>query len=142
MDLIQLWEDHRLISTLPAQMRLTEYATCTTFRFDSIYSQILSRSPELLFVLKTQIISPQTLRIMLEDLGFPFNNSIFQPFAPVRGLLEFPFPDGDSPVDFLNNPRRAGNLYSDPQDIADTFMRRWLTPLKQDLLDGWHHLNL
>ena len=117
-------------------MRLAEYTT-PTFKFDSIYTEILLHSPELLFVLKTQIIRPRTLWIVLSFCGLPFNYQIFQPFVPFRGLLELPVPDGDSPVDFLNDPRRAGNLYSDPQDIADTFMRLWIPRLKQDLLDGW-----
>jgi hypothetical protein len=76
------------------------------------------------------------LRTLLEDSGLPFNYNIFQPFVGVRGLLEFPFPDGNSPLDFLNDPRRAGNLYSDPQDIADALVRLWLPRLKQDLVDG------
>jgi hypothetical protein len=40
-------------------------------------------------------------------------------------------------VDFLNNPHRAGNLYSDPQDIADTLMSLSIPRIKQYLLDGW-----
>ena len=137
MDLIQLWEDYRFISTLTEDMELAHNTTSPTFKFDSIYSEILSHSPELLFALKTQIIRPMSLRVVLECCGLPFNYKIFQPFVHIRGLLELPFPDGDSPVDFLNDPRRAGNLYSDAQDIADAFMRLWIPWLKQCLLDGW-----
>jgi hypothetical protein len=137
LDLIQLWENHQFISNLTWHMTLTNCAACPTFEFDPIYSEILSHSPELLFVLKTQIISPRTLWIVLERCGLPFNFKIFQPFVRIRGLIELPFPEGDSPVDFLNDPRRARHLYSDPQDIADAFMGLWIPHCKQSLLDGW-----
>jgi hypothetical protein len=140
LDLIQLWEDHRFISSLTWQIGPpplgTSHVTSPTLKFDSIYSEILSHSPELLSVLKTQIISPWSL-ISVFNCGLPFNYKILQPFLYFRGLLELPFPHGDSPVDFLNDPRRAGNLYSDPQDIADAFMRFQIPRIKQDLLDGW-----
>jgi hypothetical protein len=137
LDLIQLWEDHRFISTLLVKMRLTEYTPSPTFKFDSIYSEILSHSPELLFVLKTQIIKPGSLTEVLVFSGVSFNYKIFHPFVRIRGLLELPIPKGDSPVDFLNDPHRAGNLYSDPQGIPDVFMRLWIPQIKQELLDGW-----
>jgi hypothetical protein len=137
LDLIQLWGDQQFISTLTKEMNLAKDSASPTFKFDSIYSEILSHSPELLFVFKTQSISPRTLWNVLENCGLPFNYKIFQPFLYFRGLLELPFPHGDSPVDFLNDPHRAGNLYSDPQDIADAFMRLWIPRLKQDLLEGW-----
>jgi hypothetical protein len=155
LDLIQLWEDHRFISALTQRITLTDYATSPTFKFDSIYSEILSHSPELLFVLKTETVDPGMPWTVLESCGLSFNYKIFQafvgvcglpeidynigqPFARVRGL----FPDGDSPVDLLNNPHRAGNLYSDPRDIADTFMRLWIPQLKQELLEGYPPLLL
>jgi hypothetical protein len=115
-------------------MKPTKDTISPIFQFDSIYSVIFSDSPELLFVLKTQIIRPGSLEIVLDSL--PLNYKIFQPFFGVLGLVNLPFNDGDSPVDFLTDPRRAGNLYSDPHDIADAFMRLWIPWQKRNLLHG------
>jgi hypothetical protein len=117
-------------------MTLAKDATCPTFKFDSIYSEIFSRSPDLMFIVKTQIIRPHSLGEMIPLLGLPFNYKVFQPFVDVLDVLELPFPDGDSPVDFLNDPRKAGNLYSDPRDITTAFVRLWFLHIKEDLLEG------
>ncbi|KAJ7478103.1 hypothetical protein FB451DRAFT_181713 [Mycena latifolia] len=70
------------------------------------------------------------------------NYRIFHPFLRLRGRLEFPFPAGDSPLNFLNDPRRAGNLYSDPQDIAEDIILLWIQHAKNCLLEGYPWLRM
>ncbi|KAJ7478130.1 hypothetical protein FB451DRAFT_181933 [Mycena latifolia] len=146
LDLIQLWEDHHWISNFTDSLSLTINHTRPSYKFDAIYHDILSRYPALLFVLKSQIMKRYTLLQVMELLQC--NHRIFQPFLRLRGLLEFPFPAGDTPLDFLNDPRRAGNLYSDPQDIAEDIILLWIQHVKTCLVEGYpwlrmeYHLNL
>ncbi|KAJ7478111.1 hypothetical protein FB451DRAFT_181775 [Mycena latifolia] len=135
LDLIQLWEDHDWISDLTNSLKLTGNHTRPSGKFDAIYRDILSRYPTLLFVLKLQIIQPSTLYIIMDFLQC--NYQVLQPFLPLHRLLELPFLDGDSPLDFLNDQRRAGNLYSDPQDIAEDLVLLWIQYVKKCLIEGY-----
>ncbi|KAJ7478148.1 hypothetical protein FB451DRAFT_182060 [Mycena latifolia] len=100
-----------------------------------MYHDILSRYPTLLFVLKSQIIQPNTLFEVMEFLQCSYR--VFQPFLQLRRLFEFPFPDGDSPLNFLNDPRRAGDLYSDPQDIVEDIILLWIQRVNKCLVEGY-----
>ncbi|KAJ7478095.1 hypothetical protein FB451DRAFT_181681 [Mycena latifolia] len=100
-----------------------------------MYCDILSQYPTLLFVLRSQIIKPTPFFDAIEFLQC--NYRIFQPFLRLRGLLEFPFPDGDLPLDFLNDPRRAGDLYSEPHDIAEDIILLWIQYTKKCLVEGY-----
>ncbi|KAJ7450118.1 hypothetical protein FB451DRAFT_723346 [Mycena latifolia] len=135
LDLIQLWEDHDWISDLKGSLNLTTNLTQPSCKFDAIYRDILSRYPTLLFLLKSQIINPGYLANIMEFLQC--NYRVFQPFLRLRGLLEFPFPAGDSPLDFLNDPLRAGNLYSDHKDIAEDIILLWIPYAKKCLVEGY-----
>ncbi|KAJ7478136.1 hypothetical protein FB451DRAFT_181978 [Mycena latifolia] len=137
-DLIQLWEDHNFISSLAKSLHLSNNHTRPSSKFNAIYHDILSQYPTLLFVLKSQIIKPNTLFETMWVLQC--NYRVFRPFLQLRGLLEFPFPDGDSPLDFLNNPWRAGDLYSDPQDIAEDIVLLWIQYVKNCLVEGYPEL--
>ncbi|KAJ7478109.1 hypothetical protein FB451DRAFT_181733 [Mycena latifolia] len=135
LDLIQLWEDHHWISKLKEYLHRTTNHTRPSCRFDAIYRDILSQYPTLLFVLKSQIIEPDTLEAIPV---FPqCTYRVFQPFLRLHGLLEFPFPVWDSPLDFLNDPRRAGDLYSAPQDIAEDIILLWIQYAKKCLVEGY-----
>ncbi|KAJ7840242.1 hypothetical protein B0H13DRAFT_1910789 [Mycena leptocephala] len=158
LDLIQFWDDHRLISTRTEQMKLgnglagrhirlyqTETVECTQIikflttpggptkvhNSDDVLWWCISH-----FRACAHNCENNHYQADQTECDFPSNYKIFQPFVTIRGLPEF-FPDGDSPLDFLNDPRRAGNLYSDPHHIADAFMRLWIPRVKQDLQDGW-----
>ncbi|KAJ7473222.1 hypothetical protein FB451DRAFT_1248779 [Mycena latifolia] len=135
LDLIQLWEDCDWISKLTESLQSTSNHTRPSGKFDAVYHDILARYPTLLFVLKSQIIQPNTLFNVLEFLQS--NYQVFLPFLRLCGRLEFPFPDGDSPLDFLIDPRRAGGLYSDPQDIAEDIMLLWIQHVRNCLMEGW-----
>lgn len=60
--------------------------------------------------------------------------SVFRPFLDFQELFKFPFLDGDSPVDFLKDPRRAGDLYCDPRYIAEELVLLWIAHVKDVLV--------
>jgi hypothetical protein len=60
---------------------------------------------------------------------------MFCPFLEFQELfLDFPFHEGDSPTDFLEDPDRAGDLYRDPQDIAEDLVLLWIRCAKNALV--------
>ncbi|KAJ7478217.1 hypothetical protein FB451DRAFT_1556981 [Mycena latifolia] len=151
-DLIQLWEEHQLIATFiqhkPNYKRQSQTLRRPTLKLDSIYAQIFSQHTDLLFILNSQIIVPDPLFSVLKFMGPPHDFRVFRPFVEhpeVRELLEVPFsndnrvfghfPDGDSPVDFLRDPHRAGCLYSGPQDVAEEIVLLWLQHAKECLAE-------
>lgn len=95
-----------------------------TFKFDSLYSRVFAQHPTLVFVLKSQIFGHLSLAEVVRSLVSNFR--VFQPFVEIRELLVIPFPSGDSPLDFLRDPRRAGQFYSHPADIAEEMMLLWI----------------
>ncbi|KAJ7098957.1 hypothetical protein C8R44DRAFT_888794 [Mycena epipterygia] len=124
LDLTQLWEDHRYIFTLISQLGLPGSGNRRppTCRFDAIYTEIFSNHQDLMLVLQALIIqSHNHLPQILRYFGPTWNYRVFQPFLGFREVLELPIPEGDSPLDFLNDPRRAGNMYADPRNIAGSF---------------------
>ncbi|KAJ6530458.1 hypothetical protein DFH09DRAFT_1410981 [Mycena vulgaris] len=68
---------------------------------------------------------------VLEVLGLSY--SVLRPFIEVHQLLVLPFPAGDSPVDFLIDPRRSGELCNE-QDSTEEVVLRWIVSAKGD---GW-----
>ncbi|KAJ7473197.1 hypothetical protein FB451DRAFT_290065 [Mycena latifolia] len=142
VDLIQLWEDHGFISSLCFNLKQTTNKTSPTCKFDATYRKILCRHPDLVFFLKSKIVKPDRMAniVEFEFLGPQCNYRILQPFLQIRGLLEFPFPAGDSPLDFLNDPCRAGDLYSDPRDIREDTILLWIKYAKHCLIEG--HMGL
>ncbi|KAJ7450101.1 hypothetical protein FB451DRAFT_1186876 [Mycena latifolia] len=56
--------------------------------------------------------------------------------APPR-TLGIPFPSVGLTPRFLNDPRRAGDLYSDPQDIAEDLILLWIQHVKKCLVEGY-----
>jgi hypothetical protein len=70
-------------------------------------------------------------------LGPQYNFRVFQPFLKIRGLFTLPLKPGDLPVAFLADPHRAGNLYSDPQDILEDLVLLWIRIAKTRLMEGF-----
>ncbi|KAJ6530513.1 hypothetical protein DFH09DRAFT_1370717 [Mycena vulgaris] len=134
-DLLELWEDHRSVSKLVHALELSRHREPTqnrdapTLRFDSIYADILSKNPDLLSVLTTLALGIHFMDDVLEVLGLSY--SILRPFIKVRQLLVLPLPAGDSPVDFLINPHRSGELWNE-KDSAEEMVLRWLVVAKGD----------
>ncbi|KAF7357707.1 putative nwd2 protein [Mycena venus] len=139
-DLIQLWQDHQWISNFEWDLRSLPNRTSESpeVEFDSIYQEIFSRSTDLLVVMRSKITQPPGGASWIELLGPRHTARIFQPFLDAREHLHLPlvggrtcFPQGDSPVDFLMNPVRAGNLHCDPADIAEDLVLIWIEQAKE-----------
>jgi hypothetical protein len=99
-------------------------AECSpTFKYDSLYVEILSGHSQLIFIL-----SAQAMHQLLEHYLQLFNLSyrIFEPFYQFQEHLDYQVPKGDSPLDFIADPNRAGLLYMDPQSVAETVVLQWI----------------
>ncbi|KAJ7798243.1 hypothetical protein B0H14DRAFT_2618069 [Mycena olivaceomarginata] len=53
-----------------------------------------------------------------------------------REHLDFPFPAGDSPLDFIADPCRAGRLYMEPRAIAEILVLRWIARAREFMVAG------
>ncbi|KAJ7325930.1 hypothetical protein DFH08DRAFT_817005 [Mycena albidolilacea] len=124
-----------------SHLKQSKHLRCPTLQFDLIYAEILSGYPDLLFVLVVQRLVPLgfNLWLLLNLLGLSYK--VFQPFIGCRELSEFPFPHGDSPLDFIADPHRARNLYLDPANVAEELVLLWISRTKKILLRGdfWLH---
>ncbi|KAJ7020320.1 hypothetical protein C8F04DRAFT_302464 [Mycena alexandri] len=56
---------------------------------------------------------------------------IFEPFFAFCESLDLPFPEGDSPVDFILDPERAGALYLDPRATAEVMVLAWIRQARE-----------
>lgn len=72
-----------------------------------------------------------TLLIMM-SLGLTW--SVLKPFSAFRELLDLPFPHEDTPLDFLNDPRRSGALYSSAENTAEQVVLIWVLEVKRLLV--------
>lgn len=115
----------------------TQSQRTPTFKIDSIYEDIFSRNPRTLFVLKFLVVAPHYPFNILDLLGPTYTYRVLEPFFQLRGHLKFPFPDKDSPIDFLGNPLRAMELYSPPHDIAEALVLLAIRRVK----DGFNQWN-
>ncbi|KAJ7132387.1 hypothetical protein C8R44DRAFT_978009 [Mycena epipterygia] len=120
----------RFLSDLkPRSERLASHPTC---RLDSIYMDIFSANPLLLHVLHIQLIDgPVLLGFNVLALGCTY--TVFRPLCVFDGLINGSFPEGESPLDFLSDPRRARNLYEEQRLTAEKVIIRWIRLVKQFL---------
>ncbi|KAJ6566722.1 hypothetical protein B0H19DRAFT_713247 [Mycena capillaripes] len=140
-DLVQLWEDNGFICALTSHLELSGPGTSPTYEYDSIYANILSKHAALLFVLKAILIGYKDVTMILcLDLTW----SIFKPLLVLSTLIDLPFPHGDSPLDFLVDPRRSGILYSSEEEIAEEVMLFWIQQVKGMIMrsDIYHYMPL
>ncbi|KAF7369413.1 AAA-16 domain-containing protein [Mycena venus] len=132
-DLIQLWERHQFVCTLSQNLKSTEDRCSPTFKYDSFYKEILSGQPTLIFILSAHTMEPWLFLLLeLFDLSY----RILEPFFQFREHLDFPFPEGDSPLDFIADPNRAGPLYMEPRAVAESVMVRWIIQAKEFIVTG------
>ncbi|KAJ6531517.1 hypothetical protein DFH09DRAFT_1284849 [Mycena vulgaris] len=129
-DLIQLWEDLRTIGILSYFLSPTEEASSATLRYDSTYTEVF-QNPDLCRIAQWRIVVPN-VNISHHSSFLGFTDAIFRPFLN----FPLPFPAGDSPIDFLADPRRAGKLYCEPGSIAIDVMLCWIKHIKQTLAGG------
>ncbi|KAJ7501122.1 hypothetical protein B0H11DRAFT_754812 [Mycena galericulata] len=136
LDLIRLWEEHSFISALASQVKSLPKQGSPPFKYDWIYRTVLAGHSDLLFVLRFHMSYyreyVQTLEGILELSGLTYQ--IFQPFLQFREFLDLPLPKGDSPLDFLSDPRRAAGLYRNPDEIAEEAMILYISRAKEVLL--------
>ncbi|KAJ7501152.1 hypothetical protein B0H11DRAFT_1993816 [Mycena galericulata] len=125
-DLIQVWERHQFLSTFAKYMKLNTKKGSPTFKYDSVYRTILSGQSALVFVLSATRLLPSKMYSILRL--FDLSYTIFEPFSAFREQLDVrAFSKGDSPVDFIADPHRAGALYLDLQDTAEVLLLRWFS---------------
>ncbi|KAJ7722069.1 hypothetical protein DFH07DRAFT_1007248 [Mycena maculata] len=136
-DLIQLWGDHSFINEFISNLRNPRHLSDQplTFQFDWIYQEIFTRHPDVLLVLRTLMLDPTSSYLWHILRLYWMTYRIFEPFARFQRFLQFPFPEGDSPLDFLMDPVRAGVLYRNPEDIAEDYMLLWIHRAKE-VLEG------
>jgi hypothetical protein len=67
---------------------------------------------------------------------FDLSYEIFEPFLQFREHLASPSPAGDSPLDFIANPYRAGPLYMEPRDVAEVVVLRWIARAREFMVAG------
>ncbi|KAJ7117046.1 hypothetical protein C8R44DRAFT_203422 [Mycena epipterygia] len=135
-DLIQFWEGHQYVFDLMSHLRLSTNRSMPTFRFDTLYTEIFSNHPDVLFVMQTMILLPLNWHYIFRILGPTWNHQVFLPFHEFRDQLGLRFPDGDSPLDFLSDYRRAGHIYSDPRNATKELVLLWIYRVKELLSSG------
>ncbi|KAJ6568225.1 hypothetical protein DFH09DRAFT_1155031 [Mycena vulgaris] len=128
-DLIQLWEDHQFTSALCDNLYPSN-RSLATLKFDSMYMDILSRDPALLIVLRAMTIRGSGTDNIIDSLGCTYQ--VFRPLLVFRELT-FPFSNGDSPIDFLADPQRAGDLYA---YSAEEVILAWIRRAKEAVIRG------
>ncbi|KAJ7065651.1 hypothetical protein C8F01DRAFT_1126292 [Mycena amicta] len=144
-DVRNLFQELHVVSNLGQNMHITPSSSLLvpTLQFDSVYQSILAGSPQLCKVLNALRVWDDLGEVLrLYNLGY----EIFQPFIAHRQVLALPFPNGDSPVDFIANQSRAGALCLDHKDIQEEL---WLSYFRgvnmflqgQDFWVKWEQLS-
>lgn len=127
-DLIQLWECHQFLSIFASTLEYFEFGeqqSSPTFKYDSLYTEILSGQSTLVFLLSAKVLAPDALYAALRLFDFSFG--VFEPFFAFRDRLNSSVSPEDSLLAFIADPNRAGPLYLDPQATAEILVIRWIT---------------
>jgi hypothetical protein len=135
-DLGQLWDDLRAVAGLRECLHVSEDPSTATFKYDAIYTELFSRHSELRLISQCQVVAPKRFDISYHLPHFGWTGIVFRPFLKFPKLFPLPFPDGDSPLDFLADPQRAGRLYSEPSSIAEELVLRWIGRARRTLAGG------
>jgi hypothetical protein len=127
----------RAVAGLHECLHVSENPSAATFKYDTIYTELFSRHPELRFISQCQIVAPAVGLDIDHHLPlFGWTRTVFRPFLKFPELFPLPFPNGDSPLDFLADPRRARRLYSEPSCIAEELVLRWIGRARRVLAGG------
>jgi hypothetical protein len=157
-DLIQLWDDRTWIADLTFQLSgCTEFERIRpAFKFDSIYATIFSEYPNVLLFVRALILNRripwQSPRKSVRAIKYPLppsplwdilhlSFSTLKPFLVLRDIGYSCSQGGDSPLDFLEDPDRAGSFYSPPEQILEQWMLFWVRFAKQPLDSSGEMLN-
>ncbi|KAJ7326445.1 hypothetical protein DFH08DRAFT_885925 [Mycena albidolilacea] len=134
-DLGQLWDDLRAITGLHHYLHVSN-PSAATFKYDAIYTELFSRHPELCLISQCLVVDPNAFGISHHLPLFGWTVAVFRPFLQFPELFLLPFPNGDSPLNFLADPRRARWLYSEPSSIAEELVLRWIGRARRTLAGG------
>jgi hypothetical protein len=126
----------RAVARLRDHLHVSEDPSAATFKYDAIYTELFSRHPELHLISQCQVVAPDGFDINYHLPLFGWTGAVFRPFLKFPELFPLPFPNGDSPLDFLADPRRAGRLYSEPSYIAEELVLRWIGRVRRVLAGG------
>ncbi|KAJ7779552.1 hypothetical protein B0H14DRAFT_3164231 [Mycena olivaceomarginata] len=140
LDLVQLWDDLRAVTGLCECLHVSKNPSAATFKFDTIYTELFSRHLELRPVLQCQVVASVGSDIYYHLPFFGWTGTVLRPFLKFPELFPLPFPEGDSPLDFLADPQRAGRLYSEPSYIAEELVLRWIGRARRTLAGGLDEL--
>jgi hypothetical protein len=138
MDLTQLWDDHNWITDLVLPLWRPQFCEriSPSFRFDSIYAEILSHHPDALLLARVLMLYGH----MLQKILFPVfalldvlnpSFSTLKPFLVLRTVGYCNREDGDSLANFLLDARRAKGLYACREEIIEQWMLHWVDFAKQ-----------
>ncbi|KAJ7809387.1 hypothetical protein B0H14DRAFT_3151623 [Mycena olivaceomarginata] len=92
-------------------------------------------TPELCLISQCQVVAPKA-DIYYHLPLFGWTGTVFRPFLKFPELFPVPFPNRDSPLDFLADPQRAGRLYSEPSYIAEELVLHWIGRARRVLAGG------
>jgi hypothetical protein len=142
-DLGQLWDDLRAVAKLRKCLHVSKDPSTATFKYDTIYTELFTRHPELCLVSQCRVVAPELYVDIDYHLSlFGWTGTVLCPFLKFPELFLLPFSNGDSPLDFLADPRRAGRLYSEPSYIAEELVLRWIGRARRALAGGPCELHL
>ncbi|KAJ7326413.1 hypothetical protein DFH08DRAFT_885794 [Mycena albidolilacea] len=126
-DLVQLWDDLRAVAELQNNLHVSKDPSTATFKYDAIYTELFSRHPELCLILQCEIVTSEDHLYIYHHLPlFGWTGAVYHPFLKFPELFPLPFPDRDSPLDFLADPQRAGRLYLRTFVGGPLFFRNYL----------------
>jgi hypothetical protein len=106
-----------------------------TFKYDHLYTWILSGQSTLIFILSAQAMLGSFELGSILGL-FDLSYRVFKPFFAFHESLELPFPAADSPLDFIVDPDRAGPLYMGLQATAETVVLQWIVRAREFVIAG------
>ncbi|KAJ7198310.1 hypothetical protein GGX14DRAFT_545322 [Mycena pura] len=151
LDIEQLFEDLDFSSTLLIyNMPFSTNQGSPTCQFDPLYREVLATSPDLLLVLSVKTLFRDSYNSSVHGIERLFgltHRLVYRPLLALRQKLIVPFPEGDSLLDFLLDPERAGALYLDRQVLSLDLLYRCIHGVKhflngKDIFVHWNVLTL
>jgi hypothetical protein len=135
-NLIAVWEDLHFIGEFQKPSR-PQGTSSDNFdaTYDDMYIQILSRNSQALLILRVVSIWPATdpWTGALDLLGLRWNE--LRPLAALRRYWSNGWTLGQSLLDFLQDPSRAGVLYATRQELSEFAALCCISRVRQALVD-------
>lgn len=118
---------------------LVDHKIHLRFGVDEEFTHFMLQHPELTFVLKVLAFFAffGGSEFVHDILGLTF--TVFKPLLVFRDHFKTDrsrSARGDSPLEFLRDPRRAQSLYSPPLEIAEALFEIWAARLRRMFVEG------